>query len=106
MSGVIFVFLLGFAPHTFALSNGQAASLVIGQPNFTSSATTPVTQPAATSLNQPTGIAFDSGGNLWVADWSEGRILQYSGSVTTTSTTRSFMRSQFRWSSLLCWRQP
>jgi len=65
------------------LSTFEAASLVIGQPNFTSSATTPITQPTPTSLNQPVGLAFDPSGNLWVADWSDGRVLQYGGAVTT-----------------------
>jgi secreted PhoX family phosphatase len=69
--------------YTTPFSTFEAASLVIGQPNFTSSATTPVTQPTATSLNQPTGLAFDSSGNLWVADWSDGRVLQYGGAVST-----------------------
>jgi len=64
-------------------STYEAASLVVGQPNFTSSATTPVIQPTATSLNQPTAVAFDSSGNLWVADWSDGRVLQYGAAVTT-----------------------
>jgi sugar lactone lactonase YvrE len=69
--------------YTAPFSTFEAASLVIGQPNFTSSFTTPVTQPTATSLNQPTGVAFDSSGNLWVADWSDGRVLRYGASVTT-----------------------
>jgi sugar lactone lactonase YvrE len=63
------------------LSTFEAASLVVGQPNFTSSATTPVTEPTATSLDEPTGLAFDSSGNLWVADWSDGRVLEYGGGV-------------------------
>jgi sugar lactone lactonase YvrE len=69
--------------YTAPFSTFEAASLVIGQPNFTSSAVPPVTQPTSTSLNQPTGIAFDSSGNLWVADWSDGRVLQFGGAVST-----------------------
>jgi len=74
------------------LSTGEAASLVIGQSNFTGSATTPVLNPTSTSLNQPKGLAFDSSGNLWVADWAGDRVLQYAGSgtATTTSTTPEF----------------
>ena len=78
--------------YTAPLSTGQAASLVIGQPNFTSSAQIPVLSPISTSLNHPQGIAFDSSGNLWVADWAASRVLEYTGSAVTTvspSTTSS-----------------
>ena len=50
----------------------------------------PQFNPTSTALNQPTGLAFDSSGNLWVADGVDGRVLQYSGSVTTTATTPEF----------------
>lgn len=54
-------------------ANGMAASLVIGQPDFVSSgvATT------GSSLDFPTGIAFDNSGNLWVADLGNGRVLEF-----------------------------
>jgi sugar lactone lactonase YvrE len=82
--------------YTTPLSMGEAASVVIGQPNFTSSAQTPVLSPVSTSLNHPQGLAFDSSGNLWVADWAASRVLEYSASSvvtvsasTTTSSTSS-----------------
>lgn len=56
---------------------------MLGQSNFTSSVTTPQFNPTSTGLNQPTGLAFDSSGNLWVADWVDGRVLQYGGTVPT-----------------------
>ena len=71
-------------------STFEAASLVIGQANFTSSGTSPVTNPTATNLTQPAGIAFDSSGNLWVADFGEARVLEYAssgGSASTSATT-------------------
>lgn len=72
------------------LSTGEAASLVIGQPNFTSSAMTPIFSPTSTSLNHPQGLVFDSSGNLWVSDWAAGRVLEYSASsVATTASTSS-----------------
>ncbi|MGA7912603.1 MAG: NHL repeat-containing protein, partial [Candidatus Dormiibacterota bacterium] len=76
---LLFVFLLGFMPHDFAFSNGQAASLVIGESDFTSSgaATT------STGLNAPQGLAFDSSGNLWVADLNNNRILEYRTPLST-----------------------
>jgi hypothetical protein len=49
-------------------SNGQAATLVLGQPDFNSQTTddcahTFVIPPTASSLNGPSGIAFDFAGN-------------------------------------------
>jgi len=54
-------------------ANGMAASIVIGQADFTSggAATT------AAGLGFPTGIAFDISGNLWIGDTSNNRVLQY-----------------------------
>ncbi len=54
-------------------ANGMAASLVIGQPDFVSSgfATT------GSSLDFPTGIAFDNSGNLWVGDLANCRVLEF-----------------------------
>jgi secreted PhoX family phosphatase len=60
--------------YTQPFSNGEAASIVIGQPNFTSSAS----NTTATTLNQPDGIAFDSSGDLWVSDALNDRVLEYS----------------------------
>ncbi len=55
-------------------SNGQAANLVIGQADFTSSGSATT----ATGLNDPVAIAFDSSGNLWVAEGVNNRVLRYS----------------------------
>ena len=65
------------------LSTFEAASLVMGQSNFTSAATTPETQPTAAGLNDPTGVAVDSSGNLWVADFGDGRVVQFAGATPT-----------------------
>lgn len=64
----------------------EPAHVVLGQSNFTSSAANPVLKPSATSLNQPTGLAFDSG-TLWVVDGPEGRVLQFGGTVAPTATS-------------------
>lgn len=56
-------------------SNGMAAAMVIGQPDFSSS-DIPAT-PAADNLNNPLGVAIDSSGNLYVADAEHHRVLQY-----------------------------
>lgn len=54
-------------------ANGMAASVVIGQADFVSggAATT------ANGLNFPTGVAFDSAGDLWIGDTSNNRVLQF-----------------------------
>lgn len=67
--------VLRFSP---PFSNGMSANLVIGQPDFTSSnaATT------QNGLNGNEAIAFDSSGNLWVADFSNNRVLRFSPPFT------------------------
>jgi len=80
--GLLFVYLLGFMPHAFAFSTGETASLVIGQSNFTSNAVA-VT---STGLNLPAGLAFDHGGNLWVADTWNNRVLEYAAPFSTGET--------------------
>ena len=77
--GIGLVFLLAFAPHAFGLSNGQAASLVLGQSNFISNntAATP------TEENIPNALAFDDSGNLWVADQNNNRVLEYKAPFST-----------------------
>ncbi|MDA4124363.1 MAG: NHL repeat-containing protein [Thaumarchaeota archaeon] len=77
--GLLSVFLLGFVSNASAISNGQAASLVIGQSSFITNniATT------STELNLPYGLVFDSGGNLWVADLNNNRVLEYTSPFST-----------------------
>jgi sugar lactone lactonase YvrE len=79
IAAVGLVLLLAIAPHAFALSNGQAASLVLGQANLTSNNTVATT----TELNLPNALAFDSSGNLWVADQSNNRVLEYKAPFST-----------------------
>lgn len=76
--------VLEYAP---PFSDHQAATIVIGQTDFTSSETTPVFSPTSAGLNHPWGLAFDHSGNLWVADYAEGRVLQYAGPSTTVATS-------------------
>ncbi len=58
---------------------GGMATLVIGQQNFLSgrSGTT------STTLYYPWDLAFDSDGNLWVADYLNERVLEYQPPFTT-----------------------
>ncbi|MDA4117845.1 MAG: NHL repeat-containing protein [Thaumarchaeota archaeon] len=54
-------------------TDGMNASLVIGQPDFSS--LTPST--TRSGLTFPADAAFDSSGNLWVADRGNNRVLQF-----------------------------
>lgn len=83
---------------------GEAASVVIGQTSFTSSAGA-TTQ---TGLNEPAGLAFDSAGNLWVVEYGNARVMEFTkpfstgeaasvviGQTTFTSSTSGLSQSQF-----------
>ena len=55
------------------LSTGEDASLVIGQPDFTSA----LPGTSAIGLSWPRGVAFDAYGDMWVPDQSNNRILEF-----------------------------
>ncbi len=52
---------------------GEAASLVLGQSTFGGNAS----GASAVNLSSPTGLAMDAGGDLWVADWANQRVLEF-----------------------------
>jgi sugar lactone lactonase YvrE len=58
---------------------GMSASLVIGQPDFTSSGSATT----ASGLSQPYDVSFDSKGNLYVADYGNSRTLMFSAPFST-----------------------
>ena len=64
------------APKVLAFANGENASVVIGQPNFSSQ------EKISPLINQsrfsdPTDVKFDSSGNLWVVDAANSRVLEF-----------------------------
>ena len=65
------------------LTTGGAADIVIGQLDFNSNQCNQGTTASATSLCGPRGIAVDSSGNLYVADASNNRVLEYAAPITT-----------------------
>ena len=65
---------------TSSCTNGNAATLVLGQPNFTSSSSGAATQ---SNLVNPHGVVFDSHGNLWVADFNS-RALEFTCTATSS----------------------
>jgi uncharacterized protein (TIGR03437 family) len=61
-------------------ASNPAADLVIGQANFTSNSAAGYTLQSLTVIEEPTGIAFDSTGNLYVSESlgnQNGRVLVY-----------------------------
>lgn len=73
-------------------SDGMTASLVIGQIDLQNAQPCngaelgnhgPILPATAASLCRPEGIAFDSHGNLWVADQSNLRVLEFIPPFTT-----------------------
>lgn len=61
------------------LSSGEAASVVLGQPGFTTNAC----EITNTGLCGPEGLAFDRWGNLWVSDNTSSRILEFKAPFST-----------------------
>ncbi|MHB9154790.1 MAG: NHL repeat-containing protein [Endomicrobiales bacterium] len=60
------------------LINGQDASGVLGQADFTLVQANRGGACQADTLSSPAGVAFDSAGNLWVADTGNNRAVRYS----------------------------
>jgi len=68
-----------------AFVSNQLADLVIGQTDFTSGTANPGGI-AANTLSAPPDVAFDSSGNLWVADTSNNRVLRFSSPFSTNQS--------------------
>jgi hypothetical protein len=62
--------LLGFAP---PFANGMNAVTVIGQANFSTTAS----GTSSSTLNLPGPPSFDAAGDLWVGDWANNRVLEF-----------------------------
>lgn len=72
--------ILKYASAWTAIS-GAAASVVLGQANFTSTSAAV----AANQLSHPCGLSVDSSDNLWVADMSNCRVLRFANASSKTS---------------------
>lgn len=68
---------------TAAHQTNASAEAVLGQADFDE--VDPADPPTAASLNGPGGMAFDSQGNLYVADYSNRRILRWNNPTTIMS---------------------
>lgn len=63
--------------NTVPVASGTPADLVLGQANFTSTAS----GTTSTTLSFPRSVAWD-GANLWVADQNNNRVLRYTNPVS------------------------
>ena len=69
----ILLFLVSASGNAHAFSDGQRASLVIGQKIFT----TNMSSTAADGLKFPEQATFDPSGDMWVSDTGNNRILEF-----------------------------
>jgi len=68
---------------TAPLTNDEAASLVIGQANFTAhKCNQGGRSPTATTLCSTRGVIFDASSNLYAADTNNNRVLEYNAPLT------------------------
>jgi hypothetical protein len=67
---------------TSSCANGNDADLVLGEPDFTTN--TPAT--TQNGMSTPSGVGFDLHANLWVADFVNNRVLEFTSSTTATVT--------------------
>ena len=75
--------------YTAPISNGQAASLVVGQANFTSGSL----GTSATQMNEPVSVLI-FGGKLYVVDRANCRVLVYDTLPTSNGAAASFALGQ------------
>ncbi len=82
--------VLIFADPLATLPATTAASIVIGQGDFTAAlcnqSANPEAGPGANTLCAPEGIAVDSGGNLYVADNSNNRAIEFDAPFVTNAS--------------------
>ncbi len=78
------------------VTTGKAASLVIGQPGFSSKKCNGGGAPSASVLCSPWSLALDGSGNLYVADLTNNRVLEYTKPTTSNpSAARVFGQVNF-----------
>ena len=77
---IVMLLLIGtYGTRAYAFTNGQNASIVIGQKDFTSHAQAT----SQSGLAVPEQVDFDSSGNMWVLDSANFRVLEFKPPFTT-----------------------
>jgi hypothetical protein len=79
-------------PMVLGFTNGESAVAQVGEPNLTTGGCDDSTQPVPsdTVLCYPYAAAFDPAGNLWVADTSNARFVEFplsGGSIQSTESS-------------------
>ncbi len=69
--------------NSIPISNGQAADLVLGQSDFTSTTDNQGGTPSATTMNYPYDGVYFNGAQLFVADFDNNRVLVWNSFPTT-----------------------
>lgn len=77
---LVLMFALPRVPLTMAFSNGEAASLVLGQPDFRTNSSSPSTWMGPVN---PWVVAFDPSGNLWTELVPDGMVIEYKAPLTS-----------------------
>jgi len=72
-------------PKASSLKSGAAPDLVFGQLNFSSSAANQGGTTSQTSLSGPTAVFVDTGGNLWISDTGNNRVLMFANAANVSS---------------------
>ena len=75
-------------PDAASFANGEPADLVIGQPDFLSSAPNNGGV-SASGFFLPQGIAVDAAGNLWVTDAFNSRVLKFNNPLIDATPTEA-----------------
>ncbi len=70
------------------------ATVVLGQPTFTSYLCNQGGAPSAATLCNPRGVAVDGAGNVWVSDTGNNRVLKYTFPVATNDQRASSVLGQ------------
>ncbi|MEO7162989.1 MAG: hypothetical protein ABI041_08720, partial [Bdellovibrionia bacterium] len=81
-------------PPALTIATGQAASVVIGQPNFISGSANQGGTAAANTLNFPYINPAVLGGRLYIADGSSSRVLGFNSVPTSNNASADFVLGQ------------
>ncbi len=68
-------------PNAATAANNEAATLVLGQPDFNSNAA----GSTATTFNSPVGVYGDGNGNIYVSDYGNNRILIFANAASLSN---------------------